>query len=84
MLDNLSEKLLISFNNKLKTTKNKLSNTVAKLDALSPLKVLKRGFAVAEFEGKVITNCNKIDVGDNITLTLQNGKLNCTVNSKGE
>ena len=84
MLDNLSEKLLISFNNKLKTNKNKLSNTVAKLDALSPLKVLKRGFAVAEFEGKVITNCNKIDVGDNITLTLQNGKLNCTVNSKGE
>ena len=84
MLDILSDKLFLNFNNIFISNKHKLSENIAKLDALSPLKILKRGFAVAECNGNVVTDCESVNIGDNLTLTLQNGKLNCTVNSKGE
>ena len=82
--DNLSDRLLANFQNVLNQNKSRLSNNISKLDALSPLKILSRGFSVIESDGKVVTSTEAVEVGDNITLTLSDGKLNCTVNSKGE
>ena len=82
--DNLSDRLLLNFQNILNHNKSRLSNNISKLDALSPLKILSRGFSVIESEGKVITSAKSVEIGDNVTLTLSDGKLNCTVNSKGE
>ena len=82
--DNLSDRLLANFQNVLNQNKSRLSNNISKLDALSPLKILSRGFSVIESDGKVVTSTEAVKVGDNITLTLSDGKLNCTVNSKGE
>ncbi len=84
VLDNLTDNLLSNYQNILNNNKTRLSNTISKLDALSPLKVLSRGFAVAEHNSKVISSTKDINEGDNLTLTLTDGKLNCTVNSKGE
>ena len=82
--DNLFDRLLANFQNILNQNKSCLSNNISKLDALSPLKILSRGFSVIESGGKVVTSTEAVEVGDNITLTLSDGKLNCTVNSKGE
>jgi exodeoxyribonuclease VII large subunit len=83
-VDNLSDKLLLRFNDIFNKTKTRLTADISKLDALSPLKVLSRGFSVAEHNGKVLSSVNKVEVGDSISLKLTDGSLNCTVNSKGE
>ena len=81
-LDYLGEKLILSFNSDLKNQQNRLSNTIAKLDALSPLKVLSRGYSIAEINDKPISSINDAEKGDKLTLKLNDGKLLCTVDDK--
>ena len=83
-LDNLTDSLLLSYKSILNSKKTTFSTLVSKLDALSPLKVLSRGFAVAQRGGQVISSVDSVEIGDSITLRLTDGKVNCTVNSKGE
>ena len=57
----------------------------AKLDAMSPLKVLSRGYAMAQrTDGKLIRSIDDVAVGDNLHLTLGDGSLKVTVNSLKE
>ncbi len=59
----------------------------AALDALSPLKVLARGYAVPSgSDGRVIKTADDANVGDCIDLTLSKGELRCRVEEilKGE
>ena len=51
----------------------------AKLDALSPLKVLSRGYAIAEKDGAAIRSVADVSVGDAIDVTVNGGALGCTV-----
>ncbi len=83
-VDYLSEKLLVNFKEIINSHKSNLIKQVATLDALSPLKVLSRGFAVAQSDGKLISSVNSVEIGDRITLNLYDGTLDCTVNHKGE
>ena len=55
------------------------------LDAMSPLKILDRGFSVATFEGGgVISDASRVSTGDMINLDLKRGKLGCRVERKTE
>ncbi len=57
----------------------------ASLDALSPLKVLTRGYAVASrADGAVLRSVEDADEGEMIELTLSDGALNCRVEEKCE
>lgn len=57
----------------------------AKLDAMSPLKVLSRGYAMVQrTDGKLIRSIDDVAVGDNLHLTLGDGSLKVTVNSLKE
>ena len=52
----------------------------AKLDALSPLKVLTRGYAMLQNqENNVIRSVTQTSVGDGICITLRDGTVNATV-----
>ncbi len=51
----------------------------AKLDALSPLKILARGYGVASKEGKIISDIGLVEKGDLINLRLSNGDVDCEV-----
>ena len=51
----------------------------AKLDALSPLKVLGRGYAIAEKDGKPLRAARDAAVGDKIDVKLAGGVLGCVV-----
>ena len=54
----------------------------AKLDALSPLKVLGRGYAVARNEqGQILRAAQEAVAGEKIEVLLGQGSLNCTVNA---
>lgn len=51
----------------------------AKLDALSPLKVLGRGYSIAEKDGKLLRSVSDAAVGDKIDVKLAGGTLGCVV-----
>ena len=54
----------------------------AKLDSLSPLKVLGRGYAVARNEqGQILRAAQEAAAGEKIEVLLGQGSLNCTVNA---
>lgn len=53
---------------------------IAKMDALNPLAVLKRGFAIVTDQNqKVITKSCDTKVGNKLKISLTKGYLNCTV-----
>lgn len=55
----------------------------AALDAMSPLKVLARGYAVAtDAAGTVLRTAVQVQTGDPIRIQLQDGALRCTVNNR--
>jgi len=52
----------------------------SKLDALSPLKVISRGYAVAsKADGTIIRTTNDASVGDEVSLRLTDGSVKCAV-----
>ncbi len=82
--DLLADRLLNSYKNRISIQNNKLATLIASLDAMSPLKVLSRGFSVATLNGKTVSSVNSINIGDNLTLKMSDGSLECNVISKGE
>ena len=60
--------------------KSKCMQTISKLDALSPLKTLTRGYSVVENkERKVIKSVKDVKKDDKLNLTLVDGKINVIV-----
>lgn len=58
----------------------RLSESGAKLDALSPLKILGRGYAaVTDMDGGIIKTARQLEKGDKINVRLSEGKLGCEV-----
>lgn len=66
---------------KIEKYKSRCMQTIAKLDALSPLKTLTRGYSVVQNEsGKVVKSVNDVKKDEKLDLTLTDGKINVTVN----
>ena len=60
--------------------KQALIRLAAGLDAMSPLKVLARGYSMTRDEqGRVLTQADQLQVGDRITVTLRNGEVDAVV-----
>ena len=55
---------------------------VGKLEALSPLAVLSRGYGVVRKSGVAITDAESVDVGDKISIMLSRGEIGATVTEK--
>ncbi|MBE5755513.1 MAG: exodeoxyribonuclease VII large subunit [Clostridiales bacterium] len=60
--------------NKVLNSKNRLENMISMVSKLSPLEVLKRGFAVVEKSQKRVTSVKEVAVGDDVVLRLDDGK----------
>jgi exodeoxyribonuclease VII large subunit len=51
-----------------------------KIDTLSPLGILQRGFALCrDAKGRIVKNAARVARGDDVYITLATGELNCTV-----
>ena len=77
---------LVSAQNQNITRKNqRYIAAVSKLDAMSPLKVLQRGYSMAQTErGEVLHSVNQAELGERITVKLSDGALCATVMDKKE
>ena len=57
----------------------------ASLDAMSPLKVLGRGYAMAQNdEGKILKSYRDVTAGEQVSVTLGEGGFTCTVDKPFE
>ncbi len=80
VLDHLVQKINQSISLKCSNQQTKVVGLIEKLDALSPLKVLHRGFGVAQdMSGSVIHTIDQLSIGEKICLRLSNGKADCTI-----
>lgn len=80
-VEGLNQRILQSFTKKLDSRKTALSAVAAKINDLSPLNIISRGFCcVSDNSSKMIKSVKSISVGDSISLILADGKAQCTVN----
>ena len=60
--------------------RQKFSELAASLDAMSPLKVLGRGYAMAQNEaGQILKSHRDVTAGERVSVTLGEGGFTCTV-----
>ncbi|MBQ2996214.1 MAG: exodeoxyribonuclease VII large subunit [Oscillibacter sp.] len=79
-LDHLQQRLGDVTANRLQRKKQKFTALTASLDAMSPLKVLGRGYAMAlNSSGEVIRSPADTEKGESIYVRLGRGALECTV-----
>ena len=70
----------IAIEKQLEEARGRLGIAAASLDALSPLAVLQRGFAIAQSEdGKLLRDAKMVSVGDSIKVRLAKGALGVRV-----
>ena len=67
----------------VRNTENCVAEKVTALEALSPLKVLARGYSYTEnANGKVVTSVDDVQNGDSIFVTLKDGRISASVEDK--
>jgi len=83
-LDDLTQRLVRSNGRVLADTRTVLNSLVARLDDLSPLAVLSRGYSIAfrSTTDQVITDAATVNSGDEITVRLRAGSLDCVVQDR--
>ena len=80
LLEHLRKELSHSAMNRLAGPRRRTAELAASLDALSPLKVLGRGFAlVTSPDGGILRRAQDVPVGSEITARLREGALRCRV-----
>lgn len=75
----LSERLNDAFSFTIDDKENKFLNASARLEALSPLSVLMRGYCVASKNGKAVKSKKDIKKDDELTLRFADGRVDISV-----
>ncbi len=84
-LELLKNRLVAAQNQNITRNNQRYIAAVSKLDAMSPLKVLTRGYSMAQSEdGTVIRSVRQAELGQRLTISLSDGKLSATVMDKKE
>ncbi|PWL75228.1 MAG: exodeoxyribonuclease VII large subunit [Clostridiales bacterium] len=79
-LDRVRERMISAEERKLHGCRQGFISLAASLDAMSPLRVLTRGYAIASTDGgSCVKSVNDISVGDRISLSLSDGRAECLV-----
>lgn len=82
-LELLKNRLVSAQTQMLNRERHRYVASVSKLDAMSPLKVLTRGYAYAQTgDGTVLKSVNQVEAGQQITVSLSDGRLSATVMKK--
>ena len=84
-LELLRTRMAGAMNQQITRSEQKYIASVSKLDAMSPLKVLTRGYSMARTEdGTVVRSVSQVERGQRITVNLSDGRLSATVMDKEE
>lgn len=79
-IDSIMKQSYSTLNLKLEKYKSRSMQTIAKIDTLSPLKTLTRGYSVTETEdGKVIKSVDDVNKSDKLNIILTDGKVKVVV-----
>ncbi|MCD7873377.1 MAG: exodeoxyribonuclease VII large subunit [Clostridiales bacterium] len=78
-LSDLTERIYGSFEKCVESRESELAFACGKINALSPLAVLSRGYCIAEKSNIVINSAFNINFGDEIKLRFSDGSVKCTV-----
>lgn len=82
-VDQLSERLIRCFKQDLNMQRERFHKIIGKLNALSPLATLERGYALAQrTDGSIIKSSAQVAAGEQIKVRLASGSLWCEVNQK--
>ncbi len=80
MLVNLFQTRIISAEEKIISSKQReFSSLAASLDAMSPLKVLSRGYSAVRSGSRVITSAAQLKTGQELTIAFSDGEAECAV-----
>ena len=74
-LYNYNEKLNLLFNKIYSQNLNNFKVNISKLDSLSPLKVMSRGYSYVTKENEIIKSINEVKKDDELELKLVDGKI---------
>lgn len=81
-LDSIRLRLDAAATGRLHRERQEFARLAAKLDALSPLKVLGRGYSIAlDAEGRAVREAGQLKAGDKLNLRLSRGGAKCLVES---
>ena len=84
LLDYQSQRLAHALASTMAGKRERFTRLAAMLDALSPLKVLGRGYSLARTEeGKILSSVVQVRPEDRFTLYLSDGTLDCRVEKRG-
>ena len=72
-IDRSTKSIMNQMQNKLNTCKAGASKTIAKLDTLSPLKTLTRGYCLAEAGGAIVKSAKSLKEKDEVNLIFTDG-----------
>ena len=79
-IDHSQDRLLAAMQRRFFTDREKYAKLAAALDAMSPLKVLGRGYAIAQREnGMIIKKASDVIAGDRISVRLKKDEIKCVV-----
>lgn len=82
VLDHLQQRLNQSAALKISRSRGAVAQLRAGLDAMSPLNVLTRGYAMASKENYVVTSVQQVDRGDLLSVRVSDGSISCQVLGK--
>ena len=79
-IDDLKEKIKLYMNNIIENKSHNLQLKIQKLDLLSPLKILQRGYSICFNEqGELIKTKKQVKVNDLINVKLNDGNIKTKV-----
>jgi exodeoxyribonuclease VII large subunit len=83
-LDELSLSLWRRFKDSIEKCKDRLNHGAERLNSLSPLAVLERGYSIAHKmpEGAIVRDSGSVGLGDQIRITFARGRSLCRVEEK--
>lgn len=76
-IEKIKQDLQNSMNNSICECDNKLKLLASKLDALSPLSVISRGYSITKHNGNVLKSVSDVNIDDNLEIILKDGKIQC-------
>ena len=84
-LSGLKTRLVSAQSQNISLKKHRYVALTSKLDAMSPLKVLTRGYAITQKDdGTMLRSVSQVSAGDSILIRLQDGALNARIMDKKE
>jgi len=82
LVDNVVRKMQDNVSNNIKEEKEKAIKFISKIDALSPLKTLTRGYSITSKNNKIIRSIKEIEAGDEIIIKFIDGSGKAKITEK--